>query len=99
MGAHKGYAPGFVQFMGGAAHLMAPKAPIPLEDQPLTSAAGAIRATRNLCRDEEGLSKVLGCGSPAAGLRQFKQGRRGAVGAVFSMIRLGKILQPRVSVA
>ena len=50
-------AKGFVQFMGGVAHLMVPKTPIPLEDQPLTSAAGAIRATHNLCMDEEGLRR------------------------------------------
>ncbi len=50
-------AKGFVQFMGGAAHLMVPKTPIPLKDQPLTSAAGAIRATPNLCMDEEGLRR------------------------------------------
>ncbi len=32
----------------------APKTPVPLEDQPLTSAAGATRATHNLCMDEGG---------------------------------------------
>ena len=81
----------------------APKAPLPLEDQPLTSTAAATRATHNLCMDEGGWWIWLDRRAPAYGIRTGRTRHCGGYlpspRITCTMIRRGNILQPRVAVA